>query len=94
MIQRTLTLVNPKGLHARASHRLVQCTGEFQCQVTIEFSGMHADGKQIMSVMLLAAPVGSELTVTCSGPDELACMKALERLIATGLGELSESSHQ
>ena len=30
MIQRTLTLVNPKGLHARASHRLVQCAGEFR----------------------------------------------------------------
>ena len=94
MIQRTLTLVNPKGLHARASHRLVQCAGEFQCQVTIEFRGMQADGKQIMSVMLLAAPVGSELAVTCNGDDEAACMAALEQLIATGLGELSESSHQ
>ncbi len=94
MIQRTLTLVNPKGLHARASHRLVQCAGEFQCQVTIEFRGIQADGKQIMSVMLLAAPVGSELAVTCNGDDESACMEALEQLIATGLGELSESSHQ
>ena len=57
MIQRTLTLVNPKAAPELAS--LVQCAGEFRCQVTIEFRGMQADGKQIMSVMLLAAPVGS-----------------------------------
>lgn len=94
MIQRNLTLVNPKGLHARASHRLAQCASEFKCQVTIDFRGIHADGKQIMSVMMLAAPVGSELAVTCNGTDELACMQALEKLITTGLGELSESSHQ
>ncbi|MGB0964823.1 MAG: HPr family phosphocarrier protein [Litorivicinus sp.] len=88
--QARLTLVNPKGLHARASHKLVQTICEFECQCQIHFGERSADGRQIMSVMLLAAPVGSELDFHCQGPQARACLDAITVLIADGLGELGE----
>lgn len=90
MIERTVRLVNPKGLHARASHKLAECAQGFNCDTQLFFEGHQANAKQIMSVMLLAAPVGSALTLRCHGTDATACLDALCALIANGLGELGE----
>ena len=86
----TLTLVNPKGLHARASHKLVETVCQFQSDCDIEFQGRLANGRQMMSVMLLAAPVGSALNFRIQGSDAEDCLNEIRRLIANGLGELGE----
>lgn len=90
MLNATFVLVNPKGLHARASHKLVETLCQYQSQCDIEFQGRVADGRQMMSVMLLAAPVGSALNFTFNGPDAADCMNAVRHLIVDGLGELGE----
>ena len=90
MIEARATLVNPKGLHARASHRLSTLAQSFACDCRLFFHDHQADAKQIMSVMLLAAPVGSELLIRCQGKDEKACLAAMVDMIQTGLGELGE----
>ncbi len=90
MTRAVLTLVNPKGLHARASHKLAQTICQFDCECSIRFGERIADGRQIMSIMMLAAPVGSELQVLCTGPQAQACLTAVTDLIANGLGELGE----
>ncbi len=90
MIERVVRLVNPKGLHARASHKLSECAQRFDCDTRLFFGDHQADAKQIMSVMLLAAPVGSDITLRCHGNDARACLDAMSTLIAEGLGELGE----
>lgn len=83
-----LTIVNPLGLHARAASKFVNLAKTFQSNVHLGRDGSDADGKSIMSVMLLAAPVGSDVTLTVSGPDEDEAFAALRDLIAKGFGEL------
>ena len=83
-----LTIVNPLGLHARPAAKLVECASRFSSSVKIEFQGQEIDGKSIMSVMMLAAPMGAELSLHVDGRDELEATEALRSLIASGFGEL------
>ena len=88
MPQASLTIANPLGLHARAASKFVNLAKTFQSDVRLARGSTEADGKSIMSVMLLAAPVGSEVTLTVAGPDEEQAFPALQELIANGFGEL------
>jgi phosphocarrier protein HPr len=84
----SLTIVNPLGLHARAASKFVKLAKSFESDVRLARGGNAADGKSIMSVMLLAAPVGSEVTLTVRGRDEETAFAALQDLINDGFGEL------
>ena len=86
----TLTLINPLGLHARAASKLVDVTKAFSSTVTLTKEGKAVDGKSIMSVLLLGAPVGSTLDVEVTGADEDAAIAAIRTLIEAGFGELNE----
>jgi phosphocarrier protein HPr len=84
----TLTIVNPLGIHARAASRFVNLARTYVSTVTLARGDVEADGKSIMSVMLLAAPIGSQVTLTVDGPDACEAFTALEALINDGFGEL------
>lgn len=88
MPQACLTIVNPLGLHARAASKFVNLAKAFESDIRLGREGSDADGKSIMSVMLLAAPVGSSVQLTVSGPDEVDAFDALVALINDGFGEL------
>lgn len=88
MPQTRLTIVNPLGLHARAASKFVNLAKTFESDVRLGKGDTQADGKSIMSVMLLAAPVGSDVVLTVAGPDEDEAFPALRDLIADGFGEL------
>ena len=88
MQQTRLTIVNPLGLHARAAGKFVNLAKTFASDVRLGKGDTDADGKSIMSVMLLAAPVGSEVTLSVSGPDEDEAFAALRELVGNGFGEL------
>lgn len=88
MPQACLTLVNPLGLHARAASKFVNLAKTFESDVRLGKGGNDADGKSIMSVMLLAAPVGSDVELTVTGPDEDEAFEALCNLIHDGFGEI------
>lgn len=83
-----LTIVNPLGLHARAASKFVNLAKTFESEVRLGKDGNDADGKSIMSVMLLAAPVGSHVELMVSGADEDAAFDALAALVNDGFGEL------
>jgi phosphocarrier protein HPr len=83
-----MTIVNPLGLHARAASKFVNLAKTFQSDVRLGRGETRADGKSIMSVMLLAAPVGSEITLTVAGADEDQAFAALQALVNDGFGEL------
>jgi len=90
MPSNTLTLINPLGLHARAASKLVDVTKAFSSTVTLTKEGKTVDGKSIMSVLLLGAPVGSTLDIEVTGEDEEAAMTAICSLIEAGFHELED----
>ena len=82
MLQQDVEIINKLGLHARASAKLTQVAGRFKANVWVSRSGRRVNAKSIMGVMMLAAAMGSTLTVETDGPDEGAAMDAVTRLIA------------
>lgn len=87
MPSRELTLINKRGLHARAATRLVQCCQPYQACVTVSHKGRDADAANIMSLLMLAAPCGSVLTVNAEGEEAEAVLDALEALVETRFDE-------
>ena len=87
MAQATITVVNRLGLHARAAAKFVNLAKTFESTVTLAKGGEGVDGKSIMSVMLLAAPIGTELELTVSGADEQEAIAALAALVSDRFGE-------
>jgi phosphocarrier protein len=87
VISKTTHIVNKLGLHARPSAMLVSAAAKFESEVFFTKDGLRVNGKSIMGVMMLAAEVGSELTVEVDGPDETAALDAILSVIASGFGE-------
>jgi phosphocarrier protein len=87
MQQREVDIVNKLGLHARASAKLTQLAGKFQCEVWLTRNGRRVNAKSIMGVMMLAAAKGSKIDVETNGIDEIEAMDALAQLIAEKFGE-------
>ena len=81
MIEKQVTITNKLGLHARAAAKLVTLASSFTSSIELKTPCKTANGKSIMSVMMLAAAQGTELTLAIDGPDELDACSALEFLI-------------
>ena len=80
MPQRKLTLTNRRGLHARAATKLVQCCQPFSARVTVANGALEGDAANIMSLLMLAAPCGTELRVSADGEDAEDALAAIEAL--------------
>ena len=87
MTTRTTTISNKLGLHARASAKLTKLAGSFPCQVWISRGERRVNGKSIMGVMMLAAGVGSEITIETEGEREEEAAAALVALVEDKFGE-------
>ena len=87
MIQTTVTISNKLGLHARASAKLTKRAGSFPCDISIRKGERGVNCKSIMGVMMLAAGLGSEVTLSTSGEREQEAMDALLALIHDKFGE-------
>ena len=87
MIKETTTIINKLGLHARASAKLTKMAGSFPCEVFMSRGERRINAKSIMGVMMLAAGIGSVVTVETDGPQEQEAMDALLALIADKFGE-------
>ena len=87
MLQQETTIVNKLGLHARASAKLTQLAGSFQCEIWMSRNGRRINAKSIMGVMMLAAGIGSTVVIETEGADEAEAMKAVLALIADKFGE-------
>lgn len=86
-VTRRCEIVNEKGLHARASARLVEVVERFDASAEISRDGMSASGESIMGLLMLAASRGTSIEVQTSGPQAEALADALEALIADRFGE-------
>lgn len=87
MIVNNSTIRNKLGLHARAASRLVQVAQNYGAEITVMNGAQKANGKSIMSVMMLQAGIGTELELHVNGDDETEAMAALLALIEDRFGE-------
>ena len=87
MIKTDTTITNKLGLHARASAKLTKLAGSYPCEVWMSRGERRVNAKSIMGVMMLAAGIGSVVTVETDGPQEQEAMDAVLALIADKFGE-------
>ena len=87
MQNKTITIINKLGLHARAAAKLVQTASSFSSEINISHNGRKVSGKSIMGIMMLAASKGTSIDITTAGEDEVEAMQELENLILGKFGE-------
>lgn len=86
MLKATTTTINKAGLHARAAAKLVELTGGLESAIQIGHDKM-VDGKSILSLMMLAAVQGTEISIEVDGADEERAMSAVLKLIENRFDE-------
>ena len=79
-------IINKAGLHARAASKLVELTAAFSSDIRVGREKM-VDGKSILSLMMLAAVKGTELSIEIDGTDEDLAITAIVALINNRFGE-------
>ncbi len=85
--QARATIVNQRGLHARAAARFVKLATAFQAEITVVANGTEVSGASIMGLMMLAAAPGCELELRAKGPGASAAVAALVKLIESKFNE-------
>ena len=90
MLEASVTVPNPLGLHARAAAQLVRLASGFKSKIMLfrPDTNAFADAKSILSVLTLAASMGTVLQVTVDGGDEDEAMRAVSNLFIQGFGEM------
>lgn len=86
-LSKAIRVVNRKGLHARASARFVTAVHSLKADVEVEKDGITAQGRSIMSLMMLGAAKGDEITIHTSGDGAKDAMTVLTTLVRDGFGE-------
>lgn len=82
-----LEIQNIKGLHARASAKLVEVVEAFDATATVSKDGESTSGDSIMGLLMLAASIGTFIEVETSGPQAQELAAAIENLVADKFGE-------
>jgi phosphocarrier protein HPr len=85
--QRTVEIVNKRGLHARASAKFVKLAATFEAEVRVSKDGQTVDARSIMGLMMLAAAPGSEIEIEAEGDQATEAVEALARLVAARFEE-------
>ncbi|MEO9078882.1 MAG: HPr family phosphocarrier protein [Rhodanobacter sp.] len=80
MLEQEIVVSNKLGLHARASAKLVQLVQGFKSNVWLISKGREVNAQSIMGVMMLAAGIGTTLTLRADGPDEASALNAVAEL--------------
>jgi len=86
-ITRIMKIVNEKGLHARASAKFVQLVEKYDATVKVSRNDDSAGGDSIMGLMMLAAGIGTSITVSATGPEAKQVVDALDALVSGKFGE-------
>lgn len=86
-LTRTMEIVNKKGLHARATAKLVQCIEKFDAEVFVSRCGETVNGLSIMGILTLGAGIGSHITIGTRGPQAQEALDAIDTLVASRFGE-------
>jgi phosphocarrier protein len=86
-LRATARITNKRGLHARASAKVVEAAARFQSEITVIRDGQEVNARSIMGLMMLSASMGSEIELAVAGPDAAEAMTAMLALIEAKFGE-------
>lgn len=87
MLERTIEVSNPTGLHARPAALFVQTAGKFTSNIWIQKDKKKVNAKSIMGLMSLAVAQGTTINIIADGEDEHLAVRDLVDLITSGFGE-------
>ena len=87
VLHASATIRNKRGLHARASAKIVEAAARFQSEIHILKDGTAVNGRSIMGLMMLSAGLGNEVEVTVSGRDAEKALVAVLDLIGRKFDE-------
>jgi phosphocarrier protein HPr len=87
LLRRRVTIVNRRGLHARAAARFVKVAEQFHAEIAVAKDDMTVCGTSIMGLMMLAAAQGSTLEIQTAGREAEAALEALAAFVASGFDE-------
>jgi len=81
IVEKSVTIRNKQGLHARPAALFVQVANKFSSEITIAKGRQKINGKSIMGIMMLAAAAGSKVTIIADGDDADKAVVELEKLL-------------
>ncbi|MTI09340.1 MULTISPECIES: HPr family phosphocarrier protein [Curvivirga] len=85
--EKTLEIVNKRGLHARAAAKFSKLSDEFDADIRVSKDGQTVSGLSIMGLMMLSASKGTTIEIATSGAQAEDAMKALEELVSGAFDE-------
>jgi phosphocarrier protein len=85
--RRRTTIVNLRGLHARAAATMAKAAERFAADVTVSAGGQTVSARSIMGLLMLAASRGTEIEIAARGGDAAAAVTVLVRLVERGFDE-------
>ncbi|MFZ5732577.1 MAG: HPr family phosphocarrier protein [Pseudomonadota bacterium] len=86
-VTREIPVINKRGLHARASAKFVQMVEKFDADVKVTRNGETVGGTSIMGLMMLAAGIGTSITVSATGAQAQEVVDALATLMGNKFNE-------
>ena len=87
VLTRIVTIINKRGLHARAAARFVTLAERFGASVDVLRDGQIVPARSIMGLMMLGAGLGSEIELRAEGWDAKEALDALAALVEAGFDE-------
>lgn len=87
VVRRRISIVNERGLHARAAVKFVQLAEQFDAEIIVAKDDLDVPGTSIMGLLMLAAAKGCEIELRASGREADAAIASLAQLVAAGFGE-------
>ena len=87
VISQSVKIQNLKGLHARATSAFVKVADSFECEITVKKQDLMVNGKSIMGLLMLGAPLGETILISANGADAEAAVQALVALVNNKFGE-------
>lgn len=86
-VERTVTIANQRGLHARASSKFVTLVSELNIEIEVSRDGQSVAGSSILDLMMLGAAMGDAITIRAEGDGADAAVSQLAELVESKFGE-------
>ena len=86
-VERTVEILNKRGLHARASAKFVKLASSFESEIRVTRDGVTVDARSIMGLLMLGAGIGCGVDIEADGPDAAEAIEALSDLVARKFDE-------
>ena len=87
VVSQSVKIQNLKGLHARATSAFVKVADSFESEITVKKQDLIVNGKSIMGLLMLGAPLGETIIISAEGADADEAISALTELVNNKFGE-------